>query len=144
MIYRFWKTPDNICLIEMTDDHANEGTRAYMTDMHDLYNENHGRYMLLGNVHSWGTIDFTTYDIRELRCLGSIETEELTLSAQDKSVLSRTVGKEGFDYAMLHYSDYQSVEYNVVESREFHALRNNLINARTELETWLQLQGIVE
>ncbi|AJT60908.1 hypothetical protein AVU32_gp067 [Vibrio phage ValKK3] len=142
MIYRFWQTSNDICLIEMTDDHANEGKRAYMTDMNDLYKEEHGRYILLGHVHAWGTIDFSTYDIRELRCLGSIETQDLTLSAQDKSILQRCIDKEGFDYAMFDYSDYHTVERNRVHSKDFHALRNNLVDAKRELETWLSMQGV--
>ncbi|AGN30245.1 hypothetical protein VPFG_00246 [Vibrio phage nt-1] len=142
MIYRFWETPTSDCLIEIIHDGKEDGERAYITDMIDFYHTEHGRQALLGHTDGWGTVNFTKYDIRELKCLGRIETKPLTLSANDKSVLSRCIDKEGFNYAMFDYSDYQSVERNVVQSREFHELRNGLIDAKSKLQTWLRMQGI--
>ncbi len=142
MIYRFWETPTGDCLIEMVDEHYNMGKRAYMTDMMDFYRTEAGKHALLKHVNGWGTVELADFDIRELKGLGTVELEELTLTANDKSVLSRCIDKEEFDYAMLYYSDYQSVCHNVVESREFHALRNNLVNAHRDLQTWLKLQGV--
>jgi len=145
MIYRFWETPSGDMLIEMTREHDETGEKAYITDMHEMYHSDYGRHALLKHVHNWGTVDFKDWDIRTLRGRGSIELPELTLTPNDKSVLERTVGKEGFDYAMLHYSSYDGeVGFNKVDSHEFHALRNDLINARKDLETWLALHGIVE
>lgn len=145
MIYRFWETPTGAMLIEITKDYNETGNSAYITDMNDMYLTEHGKHLLLKHVHDWGTVDFKDWDIRTLFSRGSIETEELTLNPNDKSVLKRTLEKEGFDYAILHYSAYDGeVGFNKVESKEFHALRNSLLKARQDLETWLALQGISE
>ncbi|CAM0004747.1 hypothetical protein VPHK567_0231 [Vibrio phage K567] len=147
MFYRFWETDDGDMLVEMLDDLCDEvGTKAYMTDMNEVYRTESGRHMLLQHVHNWGTVDFQDWDIRTLRGLGSsIEMPSLTLSPSDKSVLERTVKKEGLDYAMLHYSKYDGdVGFNKVDSNEFHGLRNAFVDARQQLQSWLALNGITE
>ena len=142
MIYRFWKTTDGDCLIEVTDSVFIQGTKAYRTGYHPVYESDDGRHLLLSHIHGWGFVPFQEYDINELTELGTIEVNDLTLTDNDIDVLNRCIDKEEFDYAMLYYSDYQSVMHNAVESREFHALRNNLVNAHRDLKTWLKLQGV--
>lgn len=147
MFYRFWESISGDMLIEITPDLCETGKKAYITDMNDVYLTESGRHMLLAHVRGdteWGKIDFTEWDITTLYSRGSIEVSDFTLTPSDKSVLNRTIDKEGFDYAMLHYSSYDEVEFNKVDSREFHGLRHDLLRARQKLKTWLAMQGVNE
>lgn len=59
------------------------------------------------------------------------------MQAEDKNILDRTIGKEGFDYAMTQYSKYNgSVEFNHIHDKKFHELLKNMMEARKELAAY--------
>lgn len=145
MLYNFWETKTGEMVIEINDEsHCDlELREAYVTDMNNSYRTRKGRRFLLNSVYGWETVSFNIFNVDDMYYLGTIESLDLTLSDADKSVVSRCIEKEGFDFAMLHYSDYDgNVIHNKVESNEFHALRNNMILAKRRLETWLELNGV--
>lgn len=62
------------------------------------------------------------------------------MNKRDVEILTRCVDKEGFEYAMLHYSSYDhtSPERNRVDDEKFHELRKNFIKAHDELANYLR------
>lgn len=54
------------------------------------------------------------------------------MSEEDKEYVQITVNNEGFDYAFYGYSNY-----NKIEDEKFHELRNKYLDARQELEKYI-------
>lgn len=56
------------------------------------------------------------------------------MKAKDLDYIRETVENEGFDYAFVHYSDFEEVE-----DAEFHLRREAFLKARRELAEHLNL-----
>ncbi len=137
MIYKFWETCCNHCIIEKGDS-----GRVYVTPMMDWYKSESGRKALLPYTTTWGTDALEDYEVTSRTYLGELEVSTANMADEDKEVLQRCISKEGFDYAMLHYSDYKSVGHNKVEDEMFLELFSTFRTAYKDLELYLKMQGI--
>lgn len=137
MIYTFWRVPVGLCIIEI----GSTG-EVYVTDWIDWYNTKEGRNSLLPHTKEWGTDKLSDYNLNECFYLGQIEVPDNKMSESDTSILQRCIDKEGFDYAMLYYSDYKSVDYNDVKDLGFHQRLYELKKAHEDLKLYLKMKGI--
>ena len=137
MIYKFYETRFGVCAITIGDT-----GRCYCTEMIDWYHEDKGRKALLSHTKDWGTDLFKDHHPESCKYLGEVVIEDQSsMSENDRDVLKRCIDKEGFDYAMFHYSDYKTVGFNHVEDTKFHKLRDNLLESYNDLENYLRRSG---
>lgn len=57
------------------------------------------------------------------------------MKAKDLDYIRETVDSEGFDYAFVHYSNFEEVK-----DEEFHKLREAFLKARREFVEFLNLE----
>lgn len=58
------------------------------------------------------------------------------MKPKDAAYVFNTIESEGFDYAFVHYSDFEEVK-----DEEFHRLREAFLNARQTLKDYLGCEG---
>lgn len=139
MLYTFYKTEGNSCLIR-----AEGSDKVYVTEFIDYYLKVSGQRALIPFLKGWGQDLFEDYKDANPKVIGFIKVDDSNMIASDKEVLKRCIGKEGFDYAMLHYSDYSSVCYNEVKDKTFHEKLEDLTNAYEELNMYLKNVGVLD
>lgn len=61
----------------------------------------------------------------------------MALKKKDKQDLIHKIEYEGFEYAMVHYSDWEDIK-----DPEFHHLLSTFINARTELVNYIGCEDV--
>lgn len=54
------------------------------------------------------------------------------MTGKERKYVLSTVDNEGFDYAFVHYSDFEDIE-----DKEFHELRKNFLEAREKLANYI-------
>jgi len=55
----------------------------------------------------------------------------------DKKYIQDIVYDEGFDNAMVHYSNFEEID-----DEDFHRLRQELLRARSEIMRYLEIVGV--
>lgn len=137
MLFKFWESKDlGFCLIEREDG------KFYVTPMISWYRTSQGRAALLPFTKGWGTDAPEDHDIDACELLGQIDVPDSVMGKGDRDILQRCINKEGFDYAMLHYSNYESVNYNKVYDLPFKEKLKTLKDAYEDLQMYLKLQDV--
>lgn len=54
---------------------------------------------------------------------------------KEKNYVRATVENEGFDYAFVHYSDFEDIK-----DEKFHELRKNFLEAREKLAEYIEFE----
>lgn len=58
------------------------------------------------------------------------------MKKEDVDIIISDINAEGFDYALVHYSDYSEIRH-----REFHKLRKAFLKAREILSNFLDKEA---
>ncbi|QZI87142.1 hypothetical protein MYOV085v1_p0123 [Vibrio phage 355E48.1] len=138
MLWYFYETKTGFCIVQ-----EGNSEKVYVTPMMDFYKSDRGKRALLPHTKDWGMDDFEDHRVDILTSIGYLVVSEQTLSEEDKEILERVIDKEGFEYAMLHYSDYtEDVQYNHIKDVTFHNKLRALREAHNDLQFYLRDNGI--
>ena len=59
------------------------------------------------------------------------------MKTEDKKMVVEAIDGEGFEYAMIHYSDWKEVK-----DEKFHALRKQYVNAMKEIKKYIDYKKL--